>query len=202
MTRPDRIRLIAAILLAGGLVAATPVSVAGQGSTSIGVWGGVYSPLGHDLDLGGVSGSVERRNSFAGGARLSLWGPGVLGLELVAGYTPASVDVAGGTLNGRRRLQIFTGGLKLLVGLSPRLSPVGLHVSAGPALIRRGHDVSNESESRTRLGGVIGAGLRFPFSRGLALRLEAENYIYRPAFEGNDDTVNDLILSAGLSLGF
>jgi hypothetical protein len=122
MTRTKSSCVVGAALLVGGLMIAGPAPALAQSNTSFGIWGGVYSPLGKDVDLGGVSGTVQRNNSFAGGARLTFWGSNVL-------------------------------------GLSPSTSAVGFHVGAGPAIIRRGKDVSNESNSETNLGVVVGAGI-------------------------------------------
>lgn len=185
-----------------GLSALAPGAVRAQGSTALTLFGGVYTPLGEDIDLGAVGGSVERNNSFAGGARLSFWGPGILGLEVTGAYSPAKVHVAGGVINEDRNLNAFFGSAKLMLGISPKLAPVGFHVGAGPAVIRRGEDVTAQSESQTDFGVVVGGGVRLPMSTGIAVRIDAEDYIYKSNFGGNDETRNDLVLSAGLSFGF
>lgn len=185
-----------------GLSALAPGAARAQGSTALTLFGGVYTPLGEDIDLGAVGGSVERNNSFAGGARLSFWGPGILGLEVTGAYSPAKVHVAGGVINEDRNLNAFFGSAKLMLGISPKLAPVGFHVGAGPAVIRRGEDVTAQSESQTDFGVVVGGGVRLPMSTGIAVRIDAEDYIYKSNFGGNDETRNDLVLSAGLSFGF
>ncbi len=185
-----------------GLSALAPGAVRAQGSTALTLFGGVYTPLGEDIDLGAVGGSVERNNSFAGGARLGFWGPGILGLEVTGAYSPAKVHVAGGVINEDRNLNAFFGSAKLMLGISPKLAPVGFHVGAGPAVIRRGEDVTAQSESQTDFGVVVGGGVRLPMSTGIAVRIDAEDYIYKSNFGGNDETRNDLVLSAGLSFGF
>lgn len=177
-----------------------PASLFAQSSLSLGVYGGVYSPLGRDPSLGTVGSSVERNNSFAGGARLTWWGPHVLGLEAVAGMTPASVEVAGAPVNGTRDQDILTAAFKLMAGLSPSVSPVGFHAGIGPAFIRRGTDAFSESGSRSKFGVVAGAGVRVPLASRLHLRLDAEDYIYGGKLGDDSRTWNDLILSTGLSL--
>ncbi len=185
-----------------GLAALAPTAAHAQGSTALTLFGGVYTPLGEDIDLGAVGGSVERNNSFAGGARLTFWGPGILGLEMTGAYSPAKVHVAGGVINEDRNLNAFFGSAKLMLGISPRLAPVGIHVGAGPAIIRRGEDVTAQSESQTDFGVVVGGGVRLPMTTGIAVRIDAEDYIYKSDFGDNDKTRNDLVLSAGLSFGF
>jgi hypothetical protein len=194
-------RTTGVLLLLGSITIAGPAPARAQGSTSFTLWGGVYSPLGADPNLGAIGGQVERENSFAGGGRLTLWGRRLFGLEVVAGLTPAKVNVAGGVINGTRNLNVFAGGLKLMLGVSPAVSSVGFHLGAGPALKRRGEDVAPGSESHTDFGGVLGAGIRVPFSPRVALRLDAEDYIYSGSFGGNEGTRNDLILSTGISFG-
>jgi hypothetical protein len=180
---------------------ASPTRLAAQ-SASLGAWGGVFVPLKRDPSLGSIGGTIKRENSFIGGARLTYWGSNILGLEAVAGYTPAKVNVAGSTVNGDRNTQVFVGGVKLMLGLTPSVSPVGFHIGAGPAIVRRGKDVTGQSTSKTDLGAVVGAGLRFPISHGLGIRIDAEDYLYGGDFGGGKDFTNDLVLSAGLHLNF
>jgi hypothetical protein len=194
-------RSVSVGLVVAGLIATEPAPATAQSSTSIGIWGGAYTPLGKQVDLGQIGGTVQRNNSFAGGGRLTLWGKTLMGLEAVAGISPAHVDVAGATVNGQRSLNVFAGGVKLMLGVSPAVSPFGLYLGAGPAIVRRGNDVTTQSGSKTALGGVVSVGLRFPVSGGLGLRADAENYIYKGDIGGQSGTRNDLMLSAGLSLG-
>lgn len=202
MAGSNRVRGLASALLVAGLLAAAPAAATAQGSSAITLFGGVYTPLGDDIDLGGVAGTVERNNSFAGGARLTFWGSNILGLELSGAYSPAKVTIAGGTINEDRDLNLFFGSAKLMLGISPKMSPVGFHVGAGPALIRRGEDVTAQSESVTDFGLVFGGGVRIPFSSSIALRVDAEDFVYKGEFGNSDETRNDLLLTAGLSFGF
>jgi hypothetical protein len=197
MSQHTRLRIAFAVLCLAGV---GPAHAFAQSRFSLGVYGGVYSPLGRDPNLGTVGSSVERNNSFAGGARLTWWGPHVLGLEAVAGMTPASVKVAGAPVNGTRDQDILTAGLKLMAGLSPSVSPAGFHAGIGPAFIRRGTDAFSESGSISRLGVVAGGGVRLPLASRLYLRLDAEDYIYGGTLGDDSRTWNDLILSTGLSL--
>jgi len=198
------IRVAVLGVLLAALVALAPTRAMAQssGSTSLGIWAGLFSPLGSDPSASSAINSIDRRNSFAGGARLTYWGSHILGVELVGGLTPAKVNVAGGTVNATRSLNVFAGGLKLMVGLSPSLSPVGFHIGAGPAVVRRGQDVASQSNSETSFGGVVGVGLRFPIASGLGIRLDAEDYVYRGTIAGAKKTRNDLVTSAGLTIGF
>jgi opacity protein-like surface antigen len=196
MTQHTKLRITFAVLCLAGV---GPAQAFAQSSTSFGVYGGIYSPLGRDPSLGGVGGSIDRNNSFAGGARLTFWGPGVFGVEAVGGFTPARVEVAGAPINQKRNQDILTAGLKLMAGLSPNVSPLGIHIGVGPAFIRRGGDAFSESDSKSRFGVVAGAGVRLPISSRVHIRVDAEDYIYGGSIGDTDKTWNDLVLSTGLS---
>ena len=179
------------------IVTARPADA--QGIGSVVPWAGIYVPTKNKFS--GVGGDIKRENSFIGGGRITLWGKSPLGLELSAGYAPANISVAGATVNGERKSNVFVGSLKLMLGLSQATSPVGIYIGAGPAVIRRGDDLLHEGESHTDFGGAIGAGVRIPVAGSLAVRFDAEDYLYGGNFSGSKDFQNDLALSAGLSLG-
>jgi len=192
-------------LMLAGLLTFVPSRANAQNShesnTSLSVWAAMSAPLGSNRSASLIGSSIDRRNSFAGGARLTFWGTNTLGVEAVAGLTPAKVE-AGGDINETRRLDVFAGGVKLMIGFSPSMSPVGFHVGAGPAIVRRGHYGVDQSSSKTNLGGLFGAGFRFPINQTLGFRLDVEDYIYNGSIEGKGRTQNDLITSAGLTIKF
>jgi hypothetical protein len=188
--------LAGAIVLSALSLAARPV--AAQGSISLTPWAGVYVPTKNEFSS--VDTDIKRNNAFMGGARLTFWGNSPLGLELTGGYSPANVEIAGGTINEDKNTNVFVGSAKLMLGISPASSSFGLYVGGGPALIRRGEDVTEESESATDWGGVVGAGLRLPLGSSVGLRIDVEDYLYDGDFSGDDDFQNDLVISAGLSL--
>ncbi len=198
MSQHTKLRITFAVLCLAG-VGPAQAFAQGQSTTSFGVYGGMYSPLGRDPSLSSVGGSVDRSNSFAFGARLSYWGPGVFGLEAVGGFTPAKVEIAGAPLNGERNQDVLTAALKLMLGITPSMSPVGFHIGAGPAFIRRGHDAFQESESRSHFGALVNAGIRLPMTSRIGIRVDAEDYVYGGHIVETSKTWNDLVLSAGLS---
>lgn len=190
--------LAGAIVLSALSLAARPV--AAQGSISLTPWAGVYVPTKNEFSS--VDNDIKRNNAFMAGARLTFWGNSPLGLELTGGYSPANVEIAGGTINEDKNTNVFVGSAKLMLGISPASSSFGLYVGGGPALIRRGEDVTEESESATDWGGVVGAGIRLPLGSSVGLRVDVEDYLYDGNFSGDDDFQNDLVLSAGLSFRF
>jgi len=181
-----------------GAVGVTPAVA--QGGFSVTPWAGAYVPTRNSFSS--VGSDISRDNSFIAGARLTFWGKSPVGFELTGGFAPARVTVAGTTVNSSRNSQVFVGGAKLMLGLSPATSRVGVFLSGGPSIIRIGHNVSRESESSTDWGGVAGLGLRIPFSASVGLRLEGEDYFYGGNFDGSRKFQNDLVLSAGLALGW
>jgi hypothetical protein len=191
--------VLAGAIMLGALSLAARPAVA-QGSVSLTPWAGIYVPTKNEFSS--VDNDIKRNNAFMAGARLTFWGNSPLGLELTGGYSPAKVEIAGGTINEDKNTNVFVGSAKLMLGISPASSSFGLYVGAGPALIRRGEDVTAESESATDWGGVIGAGLRLPLGSSVGLRIDAEDYLYNGDFIGEDDFQNDLVLSAGLSFRF
>jgi hypothetical protein len=199
------LRVLAFGLMLAGLATIIPSRAHAQNShessTSLAVWAAMSAPLRSDRSASLIGTSINRHNSFAGGARLTFWGTNILGVEAVAGLTPAKV-VAGANINETRRLDVFAGGVKLMIGLSPSMSPVGFHVGAGPAIVRRGHYGLDQSITKTNLGGLFGAGFRFPINQTLGFRVDVEDYVYNGSIEGKGKTQNDLVTSAGLTIKF
>jgi hypothetical protein len=190
-------RGIALVALLGAVGVAPAVA---QGGFSVTPWAGAYVPTRNTFSS--VGSDIKRDNSFIGGARLTFWGHSPVGFELTGGFAPARVRVSGTTVNGDRNSQVFVGGAKIMLGLSPATSRVGIFLSGGPSLIRVGHNVGRESQSSTDWGGVAGLGVRIPFSASVGLRLEGEDYFYGGNFDGSRKFQNDLVLSAGLALGW
>jgi hypothetical protein len=190
-------RGIALVVLLGGIVVAPAVA---QGGFSVTPWAGAYVPTRNSFST--VGSDIKRDNSFIGGARLTFWGHSPVGFELTGGFAPARVRVSGTTVNGDRNTQVFVGGAKIMLGLSPATSRLGIFLSGGPSIIRVGHNVGLQSQSSTNLGGVVGLGIRIPFSASVGLRLDTEDYFYGGNFDGSRKFQNDLVLSAGLALGW
>jgi hypothetical protein len=192
--------LMGALAVAGLIGAVSPTPAVAQGGFSVTPWAGAYVPTRNTFRS--VGSDIKRDNSFIAGARLTFWGNSPVGFELTGGFAPARVRVAGTTVNSDRNTQVFVGGAKLMLGLSPATSRLGIFLSGGPSIIRVGHNVGREHESHTDWGGVVGLGLRIPFSASVGLRLEAEDYFYGGNFDGSRKFQNDLVLSAGLALGW
>lgn len=193
-----RIAALTGLFVAGGCVVVP--DVVAQGVVSITPWAGIYVPTRNAFST--VGADIKRLNSFIGGARVTISGGTPFGVEFTAGQSPARTTIAGATLNGERETNVFLGSARLMIGMSPRSSPVGVHLGAGPAIIRRGRDVLRQDGSRTDLGGVLAVGVRLPFAPHLGFRLDVEDYVYHGDFDGTRRLQNDLVLSIGLSVSF
>jgi hypothetical protein len=168
---------------------------------SVTPWAGAYIPTANTTS--GLGGQITRNNSFMTGVRVTGWTKSAIGMELEGGYAPARVVVAGGTINGSRNTQVFVGDFKLMIGVSPASSSGGIFLEVGPALIRRGQDVSSEDASVSNWGGVAGLGFRVPFSRQVALRIDGEDFMYGGSWSGGPRTFqNDVVLDAGITIQF
>lgn len=191
-------RLAEAIMVAGLVLAMGASRASAQGSVGIGLWAGVYVPTNNSFSS--LGNDIKLNNAAIGGARLTFWGKHPLGLELSGGYSPASVTVAGATINGDHNTEVFAGALKLMLGQSPASGRAGLYLGVGPAVIRQGVDVLDQGTSQTNWGGVIGVGFHLPLGHTVEVRIDAEDYLYGGDFDGTNSFQNDLVLSAGLTL--
>ncbi|HET9387432.1 MAG TPA: outer membrane beta-barrel protein [Gemmatimonadales bacterium] len=182
------------------LIGAVGVAPAAAQRGSFTPWAGAYVPTNNSFSTVGTD--IKRDNSFIMGARFTFWGKSPIGFELTGGFAPANVTVSGTTINEDRNTQVFLGGAKLMLGLSPATSRLGVFLSGGASVIRVGHNVAHENESTTDWGGVVGLGFRIPFSSSVGLRLEGEDYFYGGDFDGSRKFQHDLVLSAGLAIGW
>jgi hypothetical protein len=199
MSRPH-IRSVRLFALAVLGLAVGAGNARAQNSMSITPYAGIFVPTKNSFSS--LGNSIKRDNSFVAGGRFTIWGKSMLGVEFVAGYSPASIKVAGATINGTQNSEVLLGGLKLMLGVSPAASGLGFFVGAGPAFIRRGKDVMHSNQSQTDFGAVVGAGLRLPLGETIAVRFDAEDYMYGGDFSGTKEFQNDIALTAGLSVRF
>jgi Outer membrane protein beta-barrel domain len=192
MTRVTPV-VLALVILATGAVPARA-----QGGVNIVPWAGVYIPTRNKLsDLDNAA--FKRDVSVIGGARLTFWGTGILGLEATGGYAPARIS--GETVNETNTNLLVASG-RLLLALSPVTNRVGVYLGAGPALVTRGRNTFDDDKSSTDFGGTAGLGFRFALGESgrSAVRLDLEDYLYNGDFGGGDKFQNDLVASLGLSI--
>ena len=187
---------VPAILAAAALSAAVPAKAVAQGVDLV-PWAGAYIPTHNSVS--DLDNALSRDVSVVGGARLTFWGSGHLGLEAVGGYAPAKIS--GETINETNQNMLLAAG-RLLLALSPSDSRVGFFIAGGPALITRGKNPFDDDRSSTDFGANVGAGFRFGLGQNnaTAIRLDLEDYMYNGDFGGGDKFQNDLVASIGLAI--
>lgn len=186
--------LHAAVMLA----AAIPASAAAQGGVNLVPWAGIYVPTSNSV--GDLGQDISRDVSVIGGARLTFWGSGHLGLEVTGGYAPAKIGDE--TLNQTGNTDLLLANARLLLALSPVTNSVGFYLAGGPALLARGSNPFDDDRSSTDLGGALGLGFRFGGGENsrVGFRIDLEDYLYNGDFGGGDDFQNDLVASLGVSI--
>jgi len=176
-------------------VAATPA--AAQGGVELVPWAGVYIPTSNSFTT--LTDDFSRDVSVIGGARLTFWGTGRLGLEVTGGYAPAKV--AGETVN-ETSTNLLLANARLLLALTPVTSKVGVFVGGGGSLLTRGRNTFDDDRSSTDLGATLGLGFRFGGGENsrVGFRVDIEDYLYNGDFGGGNDFQNDIVTSLGVSI--
>lgn len=189
----------AAVLLA---VLALPGTARAQESkVELALFGGGLVPT-EDKGLQDAVRDVTRRGSLTGGGRLTFRASSSLGIELVGAFSPADVRQRAAAGTFKRSSDLFLGAGKLALNLTPGSRGLGILISGGAAALRYGKTVADPDEAETHMGGVVGLALRLPVGTRVAIRGDAEDFIYRADFGLGKKTTQDLLLSAGLSIGF
>ena len=168
--------------------------MAAQVNVEFAPYAGVYLPtqsLVDHLPPGNVWGyspqlSLKQKAGVTLGGRLTLWWSSRLGAEATLGYSPSdlsavAIQLADGSAH------VITASARALM----RISPSGggspwLRLGGGVGFVSRGGGAYMEVFTplrsvcgTSRFAGVVSAGAGFTLGRGwLALRLDAENYMY------------------------
>lgn len=211
------------------VAALLPLSATAQGR---GTWvftpyAGVYVPA-NDLarltaepaDLAGAF-KVKHQNALALGGTASYWLTERAAVELGGAYAYSHLDgvpVSGAPGSARNeRASVMMGSAKFMYALLPSTSDVQLRLGLGPAVVHRGGTAYKEEDGvdvrgLTDVGGAFSLCTRVPLTGRLALRLRAEDYVYRAQLKFRDSAdplsgystdrryQNDLIFSAGLQI--
>lgn len=168
---------------------------------------GVYIPFADIANqvIDGADIVANQKEALAVGGRVGL-GLGIIAVEgnFMYAFSDGESTADGGTET--QSAGIWAADVRLLLKLLP--GPISLHLSGGPAFIGRSGDFYSEvTEGKTDLGGALGAGLRVKLPGILAIRGDADLYLYSASVTANIEGVpvttdsqfqGDLVLSAGL----
>jgi hypothetical protein len=185
-------------LVATAIVTTTATTPAvAQGGVELTPWAGVYVPTSNSFST--ITDDFSRDVSVIGGARLTFWGSGHLGFEVTGGYAPAKV---GGETVNETNTNLLLANARLLLGLTPVTSKVGVFVGGGGSLLTRGKNTFDDDRSSTDLGGTVGLGFRFGGGDNsrVGFRVDIEDYLYNGDFGGGNDFQNDIVTSLGVSI--
>lgn len=177
---------------------------------------GVYIPFTDIVDaadiVGDVPDVVSQKEAFVIGGRVSLGLLPTLAIEGNAMYAFSEAEAEDGGSVEAADAHVWAADGRLVLRLLP--GPVSPHIGGGIALIGRGGDAFEEvTGGKTDVGGVVGAGLKVKLPGIIALRGDADVFLYSAEFTveptpGEELSLGsqfqaDLVLSAGLviSLG-
>lgn len=165
-----------------------PRAVAAQVDFEVLPYAGVYLPTQKLLDhfqSAWCNCSLKQKTRVALGGRLTLWRTSRVGAEVTLGYSPSGVSTVGAQ-PPESSAHVITASVRVLRQISPAGgSPWLLRLGGGVGFVSRGGAAYRDTDGRpgvcgtSRFAGVVSTGAGFKFGRsGLALRLDAEDYVY------------------------
>ncbi len=194
MVTRRRIRSIVFVLL--GVACGVPRAAAAQAQLEFAPYAGLYRPTSVLASGGGET--LKQQRSVTLGMRMTKWWPGRLGVEIAAGYAPSPLwsSQYGFTFPAR----VFTLSAKALLRVTPPAARAALHVGGGVGLVSHGGEAYRPwyVGPRSFLGGIANAGTVIKLARWVAVRFDAEDFVYSAhigpctRFEGSIDGVCDL----------
>src|SRR5207249_11103456 len=144
------------------------------------------------------------------GGRLTVWRTRPFGVEATFGYAPSGVSM-GCRVSDCNAGHVVTGSAKVVVRPIGADSPRSFRVGGGIGIIGLGGTAYDGVATAASVAGTVGAGVTVKLGRSRSVRLEAEEYWFRPHLRaliptsGSDPQIpwkqlfqNVLILSIGL----
>jgi opacity protein-like surface antigen len=217
------------ILCVGALLAMTSVAPAAaqQVMIEINPFGGLYLPTTDVIEFDSVildlpseeMATAKQKTAAAFGGRITIWLQQAFAIEGGFAYALSDGDVE---LNGQDLCDtsfdgdaivcdanVWFGSLKGLYRFAPQAGANwAIHLGAGPAVISRGGDAFEDADGKTDIGGVLNVGASFDLTPQVAIRLDAEDYLYSAKFEDSESGVelgdskfqNDLLFTGGIAI--
>ena len=137
---------------------------------------GLYWPTGALASEGGVR--LQEQTSLTKGARVSLWGPGRLGIEGAVGYAPSGIwsSLTGLTYPAH----VVTGSVKARLRVTPPAARAALQVAGGVGVV--GHQGYAYPPWYTGpfsfVGGIVNASAVIKLVRWVGVRFDAEDFVH------------------------
>lgn len=213
----------ASVVLAA-LAVTVPAQGQGYGNWVFTPYIGAYVPTADLTRFNATDGSetligkIKHDNSVALGGNLSYWFAERMGVEFGGAYAWSHASITSDFVSFDDDAYILMGTAKMMFALLPPTGDMQLRFGVGPAIINRGGTAYEEDEEGkvrglTNVGGAASLCTRIPLTSRLSLRLRAEDYIYQSRLSFRDAAPgtnvrydrkmqNDLVLSAGLQIGF
>lgn len=169
---------------------------------------------------------LRQATSVSLGSRLTVWLPGRVGIEFTVNYAPSDVKGIGaysGAFAGPTAAHVMAGSAKALVRQgSPDATPA-FHVGGGVGIVDYGgpaYSFGDLQSGHASFSGIVTGGATFGLSSSLAMRLDAEDYVFIAHFQcsynyqdrgvcaavnqggqnSSSKLQNDLVLSLGLAI--
>jgi hypothetical protein len=149
--------------------------VVAQTQLEIAPYVGLYWPTSSLASMGGAK--LQQQMSVIEGARVTLWGPGRLGIEGTVGYARSDVWTSNALTYPAR---LTTGSVKARLRMSPPAARAALQVAGGVAWV--GHcGYAYQwwyTGPWTFVGGIANVSAVIKLVRSLGLRFDAEDFVY------------------------
>jgi len=121
---------------------------------------------------------LQQQTSVIKGARVTLWGPGRLGIEGTVGYASSGIwsSVSGLTYPAH----VLAGSVKARLRVTPPAARPALHVAGGVSFVGRNGDAypSWYLGPWTYVGGIANVDAVIKLARWVGLRFDAEDFVY------------------------
>ncbi len=211
------------------LPAASPAMAQQQVMVDITGYGGLYLAV-TDWDFseeiaqagGFTTATAGQAAAVLFGGRLTVWATDVFGVEGGFAFALSDVeleatapgegvqDICDEVIDGEVfpcDANVWLASLKALYRFMPQPGGIiAIHIGGGVAVIGRTGDAFEDTDGKTDIGGVLNIGATFDVTPQVAIRLDAEDYIYSAKFEdaetgealGDSQFQNDLVITGGI----
>ncbi|KPK79155.1 MAG: hypothetical protein AMS25_13670, partial [Gemmatimonas sp. SM23_52] len=165
-------------------LAARP-ALAQQVMVDINPFGGVYMPISDLVEENGDTWGQKLGALFGG--RVTVWLNESFGVEGEFAYALSDGEAESAGETYTEDANVMLGSLKGLYQFAPSPgSPFMLHAGAGVAMIMHGGDAYEDVEGTTDIGGTVIFGGTYDVSDMIAIRFDAQDFMYQAKFKEDD----------------